>query len=67
MANITVSEEKFNKVLADVENLIADVTDLFDQDKIVKERIADIEADPSIGKTEKELDSYLKRRGAQIG
>ena len=67
MANITVSEEKFNKVLADVENLIEDVTDLFDQDKVVKERIADIEADPSIGKSEKELDSYLKKRGVQIG
>ena len=67
MANIAVSEEKFNKVLADVENLIEDVTDLFDQDKVVKERIADIEADPSIGKSEKELDSYLKKRGVQIG
>jgi len=54
-------------VLADVENLIEDVTDLFDQDKVVKERIADIEADPSIGKSEKELDSYLKKRGVQIG
>jgi len=67
MTNITISEEKFNKVLADVENLIEDVTDLFDQDKVVKERIADIEADPSIGKSEKELDSYLKKRGVQIG
>ncbi|MBI4149172.1 hypothetical protein HY491_01870 [Candidatus Woesearchaeota archaeon] len=67
MANITVSEEKFSKVIADVENLVQDVTDMFDQDRIAKERIADIEADPSIGKTEKELDSYLKKRGVQIG
>jgi len=67
MATMTISEEKFNKVLADVENLIEDVTDLLGQDKIAKERIADIEADPPIGKTEKELDSYLQKRGVRIG
>jgi len=66
MANITLSEEKFNKVLADVENLIEDVSDLFDQDNIAKKRIKDIEADPSIGKSEKALDAYLKKRGVKI-
>ena len=38
MANINVSEEKFNKVLADVETLIEDVSDLFDQDEIAKKK-----------------------------
>ena len=66
MAAITIPEEKFNKVLTDVENLIEDVADLFDQDVIVKKRIAEIEANPSIGKSEKELDDYLKKRGVKI-
>jgi len=66
MATIMISEEKFNKVLADVENLIEDVADLFDQDEIVKKRIADIEANPSIGKSEKELNDYLKKKGVKI-
>ena len=66
MTNINVSEEKFNKVLADVETLIEDVSDLFDQDEITKKRISDIEEDPSIGKSEKELDDYLKQRGVKV-
>ena len=66
MANITISEEKFNKVLEDVENLIVDVADLFDQDEIAKKRIKDIQNNPSIGKSEEELDEYIKRRGLSI-
>ena len=66
MATMTISEEKFNKVIADVENLIEDVADLFDQDEIAKKRIKDIKADPSIGKSEKELDDYLKKRGVKV-
>ncbi len=66
MASITIPEEKFNKVIADVENLIEDVADIFDQDEVAKKRIADIEKNPSIGKSEKELDTYLKQRGVKI-
>ena len=66
MGNITVSEEKFNKVLSDVETLIEDVSSLFDQDEIAKKRIAEIKSNPSIGKSEKELDSYLKQRGVKV-
>ena len=66
MANISVSEEKFNKVLADVEALIEDVSDLLDQDEIAKKRVKDIEENPSIGKSEKELDDYLNQRGVKI-
>ena len=66
MATVTMSEEKFNKVIADVENLIEDVVALFDQDEIAKKRIKDIKADPSIGKSEKELDDYLKKRGVKV-
>ena len=66
MATVTMSEEKFNKVIADVENLIEDVVALFDKDEIAKKRIKDIKADPSIGKSEKELDDYLKKRGVKV-
>jgi hypothetical protein len=62
MTTITISEEKFNKVPADVENLVEDVVDIFNQDEIAKKRIVEIEANPSIGKSEKELDEYLKKR-----
>lgn len=67
MANITLSEEKFNKVLADVETLIEDVSSLIDQDEIAKKRMAEAKALPSIGKSEKELDDYLKKRGVKVG
>ena len=63
MAEITVSKEKFDKVLTDVENLIDDVASLLDQDETAKKRMTDIKANPSIGKSEKDLDAYLKKRG----
>ena len=66
MGNIIISEEKFNKVLSDVETLIEDVSSLFDQDEIAKKRIAEIKSNTSIGKSEKELDSYLKQRGVKV-
>lgn len=66
MDTINISEDRFKKVLADVEVLVDDVTALINQDDIVKQRIAEIKADPSIGKTEKELDEYLKKRGVKI-
>lgn len=67
MVNIIISEEKFNKVLADVETLIEDVGSLFDQDEIARKRMDEIKTNPSIGKSEKELDEYLKRRGVKVG
>jgi len=33
---------------------------------VVKKRIAEIKANPSIGRSEEELDEYLKRRGVKI-
>ena len=66
MATITISEEKLNKVLADVETLIEDVSSIFDQDEITKKRIAEIKSNPSMGKSEKELDNYLKKRGVKV-
>ena len=66
MSGISISEEKFHKVLEDVENLIEDVAELLDQDEIVKKRMADIKLNPSIGKSEKDIDAYLKKRGVKI-
>ncbi len=66
MATITISEEKFNKVLADVEVLIDDVAELLDQNEIAKQRMAELKLNPSIGKSEKELDEYLRKRGVKI-
>lgn len=67
MADITVPKEKFDKVLADVENLIDDVASLLDQDDIARKRREEIKDKPSIGKSEKELDDYIKKRGVKIG
>ena len=67
MVTITISEDKFNKVLTGVGNLIDDVVDLFDQDDIVKKRLAQIKKNPSIAKTENDLDRYLKKRGVKSG
>ncbi len=66
MATITLSEEKFNKVIADVESLIEDVAELFDQDETAKKRLVELKANPSIGKSEKELDDYLRKRGVKV-
>ncbi|HLC84554.1 MAG TPA: hypothetical protein VJH22_02060 [Candidatus Nanoarchaeia archaeon] len=66
MGNITISEEKFNKVLSDVETLIQDVAELLSQDDVGKQRRAEILQNPSLGKSEKELDDYLRKRGLAL-
>jgi len=66
MVSITVSEEKLSKVLADVEALIEDVTSLVSQDAVAKKRLSEIMENPSIGKSEAELDKYLKERGVKV-
>lgn len=67
MVTVTIPEHKLHKVLEDVEVLIEDVASLLDQNKIAKARLAEIKANPSIGKSEKELDDYLKKRGVKLG
>ena len=66
MGTITVSQEKFDKVIADVEALIEDVSSLFDQDGLAKQRMKEIKANPSVGKSEKDLDAYLRKRGVKV-
>ena len=67
METVTIPKEKFNKVLSDVEVLIEDVVSIFSQDNIAEKRLKEIKETPSIGKSESELDNYLKKRGVKIG
>lgn len=67
MVELLISGEKLNKVLTDVEVLIEDVVSIFDQNEIAQKRLVEIRADPSIGKSEQELDEYLKKRGVKVG
>ena len=66
MASLILSEEKLSKVLTDVEILIEDVASLLSQDNVVRKRLADLKLNPSIGKSEKELNDYLRRRGVKV-
>ncbi|PIN76059.1 hypothetical protein COV18_01395 [Candidatus Woesearchaeota archaeon CG10_big_fil_rev_8_21_14_0_10_37_12] len=66
MTTITIQKEKLSKVLEDVEVLIQDVSELVDQNMLVKQRIANIQKSPEAYKTEEELDTYLKKRGVNI-
>jgi hypothetical protein len=63
---ITLSKDRFRKVLTDFEVLLEDVTELVNHDDLVRQRIADVKTNPSIGKTEEDLDSYLKKRGIKV-
>ncbi|MBI5392481.1 hypothetical protein HZA96_01305 [Candidatus Woesearchaeota archaeon] len=63
MKQITISEDKLNKILLDMETLIDDVASLVDQDEIAKKRLSELQTNPSIARSEKELDQYLKKRG----
>lgn len=62
MAKIAVSQEKLDKVLSDVQTLIEDVSSMLDQDAVAKRRLAQVRKDPSIGRSEADLDQYLKKR-----
>ena len=67
MENLTISKEKFSKILEDFDNLINDIESaLSEENFIIRKRINDIKLNPSIGKSEKELDLYLKKRGINI-
>lgn len=67
MATITISKEEFGKLISDVEIIINDVESILSkEDSVIKKRINDIESGKVKGKTEKELDDYLKNRGIKI-
>lgn len=63
MTENTIKIEKtiLTKILKDAEILIDDVESALNNK--LKQRILDIKTDSSIGKTEKDLEIYLKKRG----
>lgn len=64
---ITIPKEDFRKLLSDVEVVINDVESILsNEDKLLKKRIKDIKSGKVKGKTERELDDYLKNRGIKI-
>lgn len=65
METVTVPKELFTKILMDVEVLIDDVELALDTK--IRKRISGITSGKIVGKTEMELDEYLKRRGVNIG
>lgn len=64
METVTIPKEMFSKILGDVEILITDVERALDMK--VQQRVSDIKTGKVVGKTEEELDSYLKKRGIKI-
>lgn len=65
MEALTIPKEKFGKILNDIDILIKDIEDV-SQNQLIHQRIAEIDADPSIGKSEQELDEYLRKRGVRM-
>ena len=67
METVTIPKESFGKILIDIDILLKDLQDLnVVQDDVVSKRIIEIKATPSIGKSEPELDAYLKKRGINV-
>ena len=67
MDTIQVKKSDFNRILDTAEILIDEVEQALSQEEIVKKRIDDISAGKVKGKTETELDEYLKKRGVKVG
>lgn len=64
METLTIRKKAFTKILADVETLIDDVEIALDEKVAV--RMKDIDEAKVEGKSEKELDDYLRKRGVKI-
>lgn len=64
METVAIPKDVFNKILRDVEILIDDVE--LALDKTARKRINDIESNKVKGKSEGELDDYLKKRGVNL-
>ncbi len=67
MGTVTIPKDKLGLVISDVERLISHFEDLIeDQDQIAKRRFNEIKEGHVEGKSEKELDDYLKKRGVKV-
>ena len=67
METVSIPKDKLGQVISDMEKLVSHFEDLVeDQDETVKHRLNDIKEGKVEGKSEKELDEYLKKRGVKV-
>ncbi len=66
METIQIAKSDLNRILNTVEILIDEVEHALSQDEIARKRLVEIKTGKVKGKTEKELDKYLKKRGVKI-
>jgi len=67
METVSIPKQKLGVVISDVERLVSHFEELVeDQDEIIKQRLSDIKGGSVEGKSEKELDDYLKKRGVKV-
>ncbi|MBL7147536.1 MAG: hypothetical protein ISS82_01805 [Nanoarchaeota archaeon] len=67
METVCIPKDKLGQVISDVERLVSHFEELIeDQDQVAKQRLSDIKEGRVEGKTEKELDEYLRKRGVKV-
>ncbi len=67
METVLVPKAKLKIVLSDVERLVSHFEDLVEtQDMIAEQRLEEIRSGKVKGKSEEELNTYLKARGVNI-
>ena len=66
MATITVPKETFSRILTELESVIGDLEELYDQDIVAKKRLEEIKQGKVKLKSEKDYYAYLKRRGVKV-
>jgi hypothetical protein len=67
METVTVSRDKLGQVISDVDQLVSHFEGLVeDQDEVAMNRMKEIQSGTVEGKTEKDLDAYLKERGVKV-
>ncbi len=67
METVQVNKSDLGKILSTVEILIDEVENALSQDELAKKRFEEITSGKIKGKSEKDLDEYLKRRGVKLG
>ena len=58
--------KKLEKMRANAKLLLQDIDETLKQETILQQRIKDIQMNPSMGKSEEELDNYLRKRGVKV-
>ncbi|HLD42555.1 MAG TPA: hypothetical protein VJB08_01050 [Candidatus Nanoarchaeia archaeon] len=67
METVSIPKQKLDEVMSDVERLVSHFEELIDEDQVAKKRITDIKEGRIAGKSERELDKYLEKRGVNVG